>query len=231
MKVDVLDSLYSSRDTAYRDFQSKLIPSVSADSIIGVRTPKLRKLARDMKNDCTEFLSNLPHKYFEENQLHSFIISGINDFHTAIAAVDAFLPYVDNWATCDQMSPRAFAKNTEDLLPYIKKWIASKHCYTVRFAVLCLMRYFLDEKFNTKYLDMVMKISSQEYYVNMMRAWYFATALAKQYDAVLPYFADGKIDTWTHNRAIQKAIESYRISPKNKLELKSLKTKVSKWAL
>ena len=178
---------------------------------------------RLIRGTSDDFIKNLPHKYFEENQLHAFIISGFRDFDSAASAVDSFLPYVDNWATCDQMSPRIFAKNADKLLPYIKKWIKSKHTYTVRFAVLNLMRYFLDDSFDTKYADMVANIKSDEYYVNMMRAWYFATAVAKQYDNILPYFQDNKLDSWTHNRAIQKATESYRVSMEHKTELKKYK--------
>ena len=221
----VLGSLYAAADVAYRDFNSSLVPTVDKKCFIGVRTPRLRAMARDMlkTGDCVDFITNLPHKYFEENQLHAFIISQYNDFDLAVHAVDKFLLYVDNWATCDQMSPKIFAKNTEKLLPYIKKWIKSKHVYTVRFAVLCLMRYFMDSGFDTKYADMVLGIKSDEYYVNMMRAWYFATAAAKHFDRIYPYFA--KLDTWTRARAIQKATESYRVSPEHKIKLKALRGK------
>ena len=188
-----------------------------------MRTPELRSLVRKLRGISNDFINNLPHKYFEENQLHAFIISDIRDFDSAVSAVDSFLPFVDNWATCDQMSPRVFAKNIDKLLPYIKKWIKSKHTYTVRFGVLCLMRYFLDDGFDTKYADMVANIKSDEYYINMMRAWYFATACAKQWTHILPYFKNGALDTWTHNRAIQKAIESYRVLDVNKAILRNLR--------
>ncbi len=222
----VLDSLYAVADAVYRNFNSKIISSVDKDKIIGVRTPNLRAMACNMLKSGADkdFIQNLPHKYFEENQLHAFIVSEIHDFDSAVRAVDEFLPYVDNWATSDQMSPKVFAKNTDKLLPYIKKWLRSKHVYTVRFAVLCLMRYYMNANFDTKYADMVLGIKSDEYYVNMMRAWYFATAAAKHFDLVYPYFE--KLDSWTRARAIQKAIESYRVSPERKLKLRALRGKL-----
>ena len=225
-KKTILDSLYAAADAVYRDFNSKIISSVDKDKIIGVRTPKLRAMARDMLKSGVykDFIQGLPHKYFEENQLHAFIISRYNDFDLAAHAVDEFVQYVDNWATCDQMSPKVFAKNAEKILPYVKKWIKSKHVYTVRFGVLTLMRYFIDANFDTKYADMVLGIKSDEYYVNMMRAWYFATAAAKHFDLVYPYFE--KLDSWMRVRAIQKAIESYRVTPEYKVKLKKLKGKI-----
>ena len=215
------------RDNAYRDFNSSLIPGIDKNSFIGVRTPNLRAFVRNMVKDgvAGEFIERLPHTFFEENQLHAFILSACRDFDSAIMAVDKFLPYVDNWATCDQMSPKIFAKNTNKLLPYIKKWIKSKHTYTVRFGVLCLMRYFMDDGFDEKYADMVANIKSDDYYINMMRAWYFATALAKQYERVFPYFVDNRLDTWTHNRAIQKAVESFCVSDRHKADLRALRRK------
>ena len=227
-KTKILDLLYAAADKGYKDFNSSLIPTVDKDCFIGVRTPVLRKIARNIiqSGNADDFIACIPHKFFEENQLHAFIISTFHDFDVAIHAVDKFLPFVDNWATCDQMSPKVFTKNTEKLLPYVKKWIKSKHVYTVRFAVLCLMRCFSDSGFNTKYADMVLNIKSDEYYVNMMRAWYFATAAAKHFKEALLYFK--KLDSWTRARTIQKAIESYRVSPQNKLILKSLKTKDAK---
>ena len=225
VKDDILKTLYTAADTVYRDFQTALIPTVDKDSVIGVRTPVLRSLAKKIQKDCVadKFIMSLPHRFFEENQLHAFIISDIHDFDAAAVAVDKFLPYIDNWATCDQMSPKIFAKNTEKLLPYIRKWIKSKHTYTVRFGVLCLMRYFLDELFDVKYAGMVARIKSDEYYVNMMRAWYFATAVAKQYEKILPYFQQKTLDPWTNNHAIQKAIESYRVPAEHKKELKQFR--------
>ena len=222
-KKDIIESLCAAADLKYRDFNSSLIPTVDKSRFIGVRTPQLRALAHDIVKSGTDkdFIRSLPHKFFEENQLHAFIISEYRDFDIAVMAVDKFLPYVDNWATCDQMSPKIFAKNADKLLPYIKKWIKSKNVYTVRFAVLSLMRYFMDDKFDEKYADMVLKIKSDEYYVNMMRAWYFATAAAKQFNRVFLCFF--KLDDWTRRCAIQKACESYRVSDENKVKLKSIK--------
>jgi len=223
MDKEIVDLLYSVADSKYRQFNSGLIPSVDAGRFIGVRTPMLRNIARDMikSGKWRDFIAHTPHKFFEENQLHAFIISDIRDFDTAVTAVDKFLPYIDNWATCDQMSPKIFQKNTDKLLPYIKNWIKSKHTYTVRFGVLCLMRYFMDGNFNTKYTDMVFNIKSDEYYINMMRAWYFATGAAKHFDVFLPYFRG--LDTWTRARAIQKSVESYRVTSAHKNILRGLK--------
>lgn len=217
--------LFSYQDLSYAQLQIRTIPSVDASRIIGVRTPQLRLFAKRLykEPDTDSFLKELPHKYFDEDQLHTFIISLEKDFDICIAKVEAFLPYVDNWATCDQMSPKAFKKDPERLLPYIDEWIRSDKTYTVRFAVGMLMEHFLDERFDTKYADMVAALRSDEYYINMMIAWYFATALAKQYDACIPYIEEHRLDTWTHNKAIQKSVESYRITGERKLYLKSLK--------
>ena len=222
---NILKSLYALQDTAYRDFNSKLIPNVSSDLFIGVRTPDLKKLAKDMikSGQSDSFIHNLPHKYFEENQLHAFILSGIKYFDIAVKETERFLPYVDNWATCDQMSPKVFRKNLDVLYKHICKWIKSKDVYSVRFAIKNLMQYFLDDNFDVKYADMVANIKTDEYYINMMRAWYFATAAAKQFDNILPYFYVGKIDEWTRKRSIQKALESFRVSDKNKEKLRSLR--------
>lgn len=224
---DVVKMLYAVADVAYRDFNSSLIPTINKEKFIGVRTPILKKFAKDIIKSgmADNFISKLPHKYFEENQLHAFIISEIKDFDDAIVAVSRFLPYIDNWATCDQMSPRVFKKNPELLLKHIKMWIKSKDVYTVRFGVLCLMRYFLDDNFDIKYANMVAKIRSNEYYINMMRAWYFATALAKHFDVILPYMNGEVLDDWTCRRSIQKALESYRIDISHKEILTQLKTK------
>ncbi|MCR5384958.1 MAG: DNA alkylation repair protein [Saccharofermentans sp.] len=224
---DIYRELIKLQDTGYRDMQVTIIPTVNADSIIGVRTPALRQLAKDLskREDISLFLGELPHKYFEENQLHAFILSGMKDAGNCIRLVDAFLPYVDNWATCDQMSPKVFRKNKDLLLEYVEKWMKSDLTYVKRFAIGMLMEHFLDEDFKTSYLTKVSKIRSDEYYVNMMTAWYFATALAKQYEAVLPYIEGQKLDKWTHNKAIQKAVESYRITPEQKEYLKTLKRK------
>ena len=211
----------------YRDFQSGLIPNLSKDAFIGVRTPKLRRLAKDIAKDedVTVFLNDVPHKYFDENQLHAFIVSLGKDFDDTMRNVENFLPYVDNWATCDQMSPGVFKKDKRKLLGHIRKWIKSKETYTVRFGIKMLMDHFLDKDFDKAYPKAVSEIKSGEYYVKMMVAWYFATALAKQYDAVIPFIESGKMEAWTHNKAIQKSIESLRISPAQKKYLKTLKKK------
>ena len=222
---DIRKELFDNQDIKYRDFQKKLIPTVDPDSVIGVRTPKLRDMAKEYlkREDVDDFLSALPHEYFDENQLHAFILSGMKDYEKCLSGVSEFLSYVDNWATCDQMSPKVFKKHRKELLASIKEWLSSKETYTVRFAIGMLMEHFLDEDFDIKYPKMVSKLRSDEYYINMMIAWYFATALAKQYDAVIPFIEDKKLDTWTHNMAIRKSTESYRISPEQKQYLKSLK--------
>ena len=224
---EIKDELMKLQDLKYRDMQIKIIPSVEADAIIGVRTPELRKLAKQFakREDVSEFLQALPHQYFDEDQLHAFIISEMKDYDACMAELERFLPYVNNWATSDQMSPKVFKKNRKDLLKHVNKWIKSKKTYTIRYGVGMLMEHFLDEDFDPKYPEMVSKLRSEEYYVNMMIAWYFATALAKQYDAVLPYIEEKKLDVWTHNKAIQKSVESYRITPEQKEYLKSLKIK------
>ena len=227
ISADIYKELVSLQDKGYRDMQITIIPTVDADSIIGVRTPALRSLAKELskKEDIDKFLNDLPHKYFEENQLHAFILSGMKDADKAFELTDKFLRYVDNWATCDQMSPKIFKKHKDILLEYIDKWIKSDLTYVKRFGIGMLMEHFLDEDFKTSYLTKVSKIRSDEYYVNMMIAWYFATALAKQYDATLPYLEKQKLAIWTHNKSIQKAVESYRITPEQKEYLKTLKRK------
>ena len=224
---DILSELKKLQDKGYRKMQITTIPSVKAESIIGVRTPALRTLAKELskRDDISIFLEDLPHKFFEENQLHAFILSGMKDAEECIKLVDEFLPYVDNWATCDQMSPKIFKKHKELLLEYVNEWIKSDKTYVKRFAVGMLMEHFLDEDFKTSYLTKVSRIRSDEYYINMMTAWYFATALAKQYDAALPYIEKQKLDKWTHNKTIQKAVESYRITPEQKEYLKTLRRK------
>ena len=226
-KREIEQQLKNLADEKYRKMQVTIIPTVVPESIIGVRTPELRKMAKELakRSDISDFLSDLPHKYFDEDQLHAFIISEIKDYERCMEELVRFLPFVDNWATCDQMSPKVFKKHRQQLLERIKTWIGSDKTYTVRFAVGMLMQHFLDEDFDPIYPEMVSKIRSQEYYVNMMIAWYFATALAKQYDVVLPYIEDKKLDVWTHNKAIQKSVESYRITPEQKEYLKSLKIK------
>lgn len=215
------------QDVGYRDFQSKLMPTVEYDNVIGVRTPQLKKYAKQLAKTegITEFLRDLPHQYFEENQLHTFIISEIRDYEKCLEEVERFLPYVDNWATCDQMSPKVFKKHRKEILESIRKWIVSNKTYTVRFAIEMLMKHFLEDDFDIEYAHMVAVVRSEEYYINMMIAWYFATALAKQYEAVLPFIEKQYLDVWTHNKAIQKSVESYRITKEQKEYLKHLKRK------
>lgn len=204
----ISEELFKLQDIKYRDFQVKLIPNYSIDIMIGVRTPDLRNYAKKIikENKYKEFLEELPHKYFDENQLHAFIISEIKDYEKCIIYINKFLPYVDNWATCDQMSPKIFKKNKVKLIIEIMRWIKSKKTYTVRFGIGMLMQYYLDDDFNPKYLEKVSKIKSKEYYVNMMIAWYFATALAKKYDDAIKYIENNILDKWTHNKTIQKAL-------------------------
>ena len=224
-KADLHRKLYDLQDLKYRDMQIKIIPTVEPESVIGVRTPELKSIAKDILKDGNYkgFLEELPHRYFEENQLQAFIISGIKDLNECMEDLETFLPYVDNWATCDQMSPKIFKKHKDVLLTHIKEWLESDKTYTVRFGVKMLMDHFLDEDFDPIYPEMVAKIRSEEYYVNMMIAWYFATALAKQYESILPFIEEKRLDDWTHNKAIQKSLESRRITEEQKLYLKSLK--------
>ena len=224
---DIRDELFKMQDIEYRDFNSKLIPTVKKEDMIGVRTPELRKYAKKLLKEegMEDFLHSLPHKYFDENQLHAFIISEIKDFKLCIDELINFLPYLDNWATCDQLSPKIFKKYRNDLLPHIYEWLKSNKTYTVRFGIGMLMEHFLDEDFKTEYPEMVAAVRSEEYYINMMTAWYFATALAKQYESILPFIEGNKLDTWTHNKSIQKAIESNRINAEQKNYLKGLKIK------
>lgn len=224
---EIRDRLFAMRDEAYGEFQKKLIPTVDPSSIIGVRTPDVRALAKEMAKQkaADAFLSSLPHAYFDENQLHAFLISEEKDFSHCLEEVEAFLPYVDNWATCDQMSPKAFKKHLADLLEYIQKWLHSSRTYTVRFGLGMLMQHYLDERFEPSFLEWAAAVQSEEYYIRMMAAWYFATALAKQYDATLPYLQQRRLDEWTHNKTIQKALESYRVPEEHKAYLKTLRRK------
>lgn len=224
---EIREELFSLADEKYRDFQSNLTPTVDGDHMIGVRTPALRKLAKQFakEEEIGQFLSDLPHHFFEENQLQAFIIAQMKDFDACITEVVRFLPYVDNWATCDQMNPKVFKKHKTALLPYINEWIESDKTYTMRFAIKALMDHFLEEDFDPSYPAMVATVRSEEYYVRMMIAWYFATALAKQYEKVLPFLEECRLDPWSHNKAIQKSIESYRITPEQKAYLRTLKIK------
>ena len=227
---EIVTELFRMRDADYALLQAKNIPTVAADRIIGVRTPALREFAKALykDRDKEDFLSCTPHQYFDENQLHAFVISLEKDFDKCIAEVDAFLPFIDNWATCDQLSPKAFKREPEKLLQYIQSWIKSDQTYTVRFAIGMLMQHFLDERFEAGYADMVAEVRSEEYYINMMIAWYFATALAKQYERTVPYLEGRRLDGWVHNKAIQKSVESYRITDEQKAYLKTLKVRLSK---
>lgn len=224
----VRERLFALQDLEYQAFQSKLIPTAPPETVIGVRTPALRKLAKELSREpaTAEFLECLPHKYLEENSLHGFLIETLRDYDKTVRALDAFLPYVDNWATCDLMSPKVFRKHLPELYEQIQLWLRSSHPYTVRFGEEMLMTWFLDDPaFRPEVLELASSVRSEEYYVNMMTAWFFATALAKQYDAALPYIEGRRLDDWTHNKAIQKAAESYRVPPERKAYLKTLKVK------
>ena len=221
------EKLFALRDEGYRDFSSKLIPSVPPERVIGVRTPALRAFAKDFAKtpEAADFLRALPHFYLEENNLHAFLIERIRDYDACVAALDAFLPDVDNWATCDLMSPKALGRDRARLIGDVRRWMASGQLYTVRFGIGMLMAHFLDGDFRPETLDAVAAIETEEYYLRMMQAWYFATALAKQYEAALPVLEAGRLEPWTHNKAIQKACESRRISAERKTYLKTLKKK------
>ena len=225
--TDILNELNQIRDEKYADFQRKLIPTIPPESVMGVRTPALRKMAAELvkQGRQQEIYGELPHGYFEENQLHAFLISGEKDFEKCMEELERFLPFTNNWATCDQMSPKVFKKHRPKLLPRVKKWIRSDKVYTVRFAVKVLMDHFLDEEFKEEYMKMVAELRSKEYYVNMMIAWYFATALAKQYDKAKVFIEEKRLDPWVHNKTIQKAVESFRITDEKKAYLKTLKIK------
>lgn len=222
---EIVDLLFSKQDIKYRDFQAPLFPNISKEKMIGVRTPEIKKLAKELYGSelANKFIETLPHQYFDENQLHAFLISLIKDYQTCLNEVNRFLPYTDNWGTCDQLNPKVFNKHKDELIKEIKKWLKSKKTYTVRFAIRMLMSLYLDEDFRKDYLDMVASIESEEYYINMMIAWYFATALAKQWESAIKYIEDNRLSTWIHNKTIQKAVESYRISDEQKTFLKSLK--------
>lgn len=221
------EKLFSMKDEEYQRFHSALMPTVESERVIGVRTPMLRRYAAEIAKTplAEEFLSVLPHKYYEENNLHAFLLEKIKDYDEAVRETDRFLPYVDNWATCDSMVPKIFSKHPDELLEKIRCWLSSDKTYTVRYGIGMLMRYYLDERFLTEYADMVANIKSEEYYINMMVAWYFATALAKQYDVAVKYIENCTLSPWIHNKTIQKACESYRVSDDKKQYLKTLKIK------
>lgn len=224
---EVQKELFAMQDLEYRDFHSKLMPTVDRERVIGVRTPQLRKFAKQFakSEDAKVFLKQLPHHYYEENNLHGFLIEGSKDYDTCVMLLDEFLPYVDNWATCDMMTPKVLKKDLHRLFDKIKEWTMSEHTYTIRYGIGLLMQFYLDEAFEPKYPEMVAGIRSEEYYVNMMVAWYFATALAKQYEKVLPYLEEERLDMWVHNKTIQKAVESYRITKEQKEYLRTLRRK------
>lgn len=227
IKNRILKDLFYMADEKYKDFSASLMPTIEKERVIGVRVPVLRKYAKSL-SDYENFLAQLPHTYFEENNLHSYLLEREKDFDKCIKLLNDFLPYVDNWATCDGMKPKVLKTQPEKLIFHIKRWILSKDVYTVRYGINLLMSYYLDDGFDVSYPELVVSVKSDEYYINMMRAWYFATALAKKYDDVLPYFENNKLDTWTHNKAIQKATESFRISDAQKKYLKSLKHNIRK---
>lgn len=223
--MSIQKRLFAYEDKKYKEFNSKLIPNISPEKQIGVRIPNIRKIAKEIKNtdEAYVFLENLPHKYFEENNLHGYLLETIKDFDKALDYTQKFLPYIDNWATCDTITPKIFRSNLPALYEKIKEWLKSQETYTIRFGVNMLMKFFLEENFTEETLLLVAEIESTEYYVNMVRAWFFATAMAKQREKTLPYFENKRLDKWTHNKAIQKCVESYRITEKDKRILKEMK--------
>ena len=223
--MTVYEKLIACGDERYREFQSKLVPNVPKETILGVRTPDMRRIAKEIRGtkEAEAFLKELPHKYYEENLVHFFLIAMIKDFDECAQAVETFLPYVDCWPVCDQSTPKVFSKDHKKLLPLIQKWIASDHVYTVRFGIRMLMNEFLGEDFRPEYLVWVAGVQGEDYYIKMMVAWYFATALAKQYDASVVYIEQHKLELWTHRKAIQKAIESFRVTEEHKEYLKTLR--------
>ena len=223
--MTVYERLATCSNEEYRDFQSRLVPNVPKETILGVRTPDMRKIAKEIKGtaEAESFLIQLPHRYYEENLVHFFLIALIRDFDECAKAVESFLPYVDCWPVCDQSSPKVFAKNHQKLLPLIRKWIGSEHVYTARFGIRMLMNEFLGEDFKPEYLEWVATVNGEDYYIKMMVAWYFATALAKKYDESIVYIEEHRLEPWTHKKAIQKAIESFRVSDAHKEYLKSLR--------
>ena len=223
--MTLYDQLMKVKDDSYREFQTKLVPNIAPDNILGVRTPDMRKIAKEVfkSPERDEFLSDLPHKYYEENLIHFFVISMIKDFDECVEEVEKFLPYVDCWPASDQSTPKVFTKNHKKIFPHIRRWIASDHVYTARFGIRMLMNEFLGDDFKEEYLKLVANKKGEDYYLKMMIAWYFATALAKRYDETVPYFEKHILDEWVHKKAIQKALESYRVSDEHKEYLKSLK--------
>lgn len=225
---NILQQIQSLAEPRYGEFQGSLIPGVTEDRVLGVRTPALRALARQLKGtkEAKEFMGELPHYYFDEDQLHAFLISEIKDYDSCMEEIERFLPYVNNWATCDQMNPKAIGKDKKALYGMCLEWLKSPHTYTVRFAIKCFMNFYLDDSdFDEQQLELAATAAKEtdEYYIKMMVAWYYATALYKQYDATIRFIEERKLDDWTHRKAIQKARESYRITDEQKDYLKSLK--------
>ena len=224
-KSQITEKLFSMSDEKYKDFQSALMPTVDKDKVIGVRTPALRNFAKELHRAGAydAFLSDLPHKYYEEDNLHALIIDKIKDFDECVVEIEKLLPFIDNWATCDMLRPRVLRSEPDKLYDYICKWIKNDRTYTVRYAIGCLCSFYLDDNFSEEHLSLVAAVQSDEYYINMMIAWYFATALAKQYDSTVVYLQDRKLSGWVHRKTIQKAVESYRISDETKMYLRSLR--------
>jgi len=232
--TEIQKKLFSLQDTEYKAFQAKVVPNIAPETIIGVRVPQIRAYAKELwkNNTCSDkenpvkaFLETLPHQYYEENLLHGFLLEFIRDFDEAARMEDLFIPYIDNWAVCDTTHPKIFKKHTEELLPWIRKWLDSRETYSIRYGINVLMSYYLDDYFKPEYLEMVSAVQSEEYYVNMMKAWFFATALAKQWDSAVEYIENRRMDSWSHNKTIQKAVESFRVSPEHKEYLKSMRIK------
>lgn len=223
---EIRERLLSLSDEKYRDFHSALMPEAEKEKVIGVRAPVVKKLAKEYFShpDINEFLSDLPHKYYEENNLHSFIVSMMKDYDECLSAFQKFLPFIDNWATCDGAKPKVFLKNPDRIYPEIKKWLSSEDTYSVRFAVVILMdRVFLEDNFSKEHTDLISSLQTDEYYIHMAVAWYFATAIAKRYDDIIPYIENRVLDRKTHNKAIQKSVESFRVPDETKAYLKTLK--------
>ena len=227
MKTELQKQLFALQDPGYREFHARLIPGIPKEDIIGIRTPVLRKFAgefaRDHSREAEAFLKELPHRYYEENNLHMLLVTKIKDYPECLRKVKEFLPYINNWATCDLPAPKCFEKHRKELLPVIREWVTSTDTYTIRYGIGILMRLYLDDAYRPEYADLVARVRSEEYYVNMMIAWYFATALAKQWDTVIPYLEERKLDRWVHQKTIQKAVESFRITSEQKVYLKSLR--------
>ncbi len=223
--MTVYERLLSFQDEKYIDFQSKLVPNIDKNTIIGVKTPQMKEIVKEVfgTEEATDFLKVLPHKYYEENLIHFFLIAKIKDFDECVREVERFLPYIDCWPVCDQGSPMVFKKNHDKLLPLIKKWIKSKHVYTARFGMRMLMNEFLNDDFKEEYLEWVASKTGDDYYLKMMVAWFFATALAKQYDSAVKYIENKRLDPWIQQKTIQKAIESYRVSDEHKEYLKKFR--------